>query len=847
MRQLRILAATFLLISAQGAVSQNVGLAIQPTDPVQVKPVNQAVLLTCKPTAQKELFTDLKWTDPRGEIVRQDNEGTISRQQGQAVYTETLGTDGTLALIIRNLKESEAGVYSCSATYANSEKFVKNVTIETYVAITWEDAPSEQYPILHSDYKVKCKVHANPAPIVDWFKNNDAISTTDRYVIEANGLLIRRVTEADDGVYTCRAIVMNTGEYQERHIKVEVHTPPSFEEMPAEAEVVEGDSGSLTCRAKGKPSPTYTWIKGDTREELSNSLRFSTNPLTGILSISPAEKNDRGKYICKAKNAAGEVQRPVELGVVVRPHIDELINISLPAGSNEAHLKCVVSGWPLPHVTFQRVGSNERFTNGVQENDDRIVLEQERLPPTVPGGEERTQGHLTITDVVKSDDGLYACIATNKGGEALKNGHITVEFAPTFALTPLKEAWSWDNHPVNISCIAESIPNATITWRLNEREIDRDGNIKQIGNGPGSILQIIPIDRRYYGVYKCVGKNIHGEAQHDILLREAHPPSEILQAKREVITATTITFTFIGPSNDGGLPVRSYAVQYREGGRNWDEALNKTWPVDSPYILEGLEPQKSYSFRFSARNDVGFGNWAAEDYVTMPKRSSPEEPKIIATQVLDGVIMSPYLDRFELRWRIPPDNGEPIDLYEVKYCEARNSSDGWISEGNCRDLELPSSGPPSFHVTKVKPNTHYKVELRARNIIGYSVPGQAIFKTARDPTKTGPEPITEAREPVLSSSALVGIVVAGLFVLFVIVDISCFIFNKTGLTYMVTSGCGSKDRMDSEINRSAEKEPLKGPVVLINDDSLTKETEVEYDAKGDGTRVTIVPPRHSAV
>ena len=131
-----------------------------------------------------------------------------------------------------------------------------------------------------------------------------------------------------------------------------------------------------------------------------------------------------------------------------------------------------------------------RFTNGAQSFDDRIVLEQERLPPLVAGGEERSQGHLIITDVLRADDGLYACVASNKGGEALKNGHISVEFPPSFATTPLKEAWSWDNHPVNISCIAESIPNATITWRLNEREIDRDGNIQQIGNGPASTLSV---------------------------------------------------------------------------------------------------------------------------------------------------------------------------------------------------------------------------------------------------------------------------------------------------------------------------------------------------------------------
>ena len=51
----------------------------------------------------------------------------------------------------------------------------------------------------------------------------------------------------------------------------------------------------------------------------------------------------------------------------------------------------------------------------------------------------------------------------------------------------------------------------------------------------------------------------------------------------------------------------------------------------------------------------------------MPKRSNPEEPRIL-NNAIDGVVMSPYLDRFELRWRIPADNGEIIDKYDIKYC-----------------------------------------------------------------------------------------------------------------------------------------------------------------------------------
>lgn len=47
------------------------------------------------------------------------------------VYTEQLPGDSSLALIIRSLRESEAGNYTCSATFANSEQLSRTVRIET--------------------------------------------------------------------------------------------------------------------------------------------------------------------------------------------------------------------------------------------------------------------------------------------------------------------------------------------------------------------------------------------------------------------------------------------------------------------------------------------------------------------------------------------------------------------------------------------------------------------------------------------------------------------------------------------------------------------------------------------
>jgi hypothetical protein len=54
-----------------------------------------------------------------------------SSSSPRLVYTEQLPGDLSLALIIRNLRESEAGNYTCSATYANSERLVRTVRIET--------------------------------------------------------------------------------------------------------------------------------------------------------------------------------------------------------------------------------------------------------------------------------------------------------------------------------------------------------------------------------------------------------------------------------------------------------------------------------------------------------------------------------------------------------------------------------------------------------------------------------------------------------------------------------------------------------------------------------------------
>jgi neurocan core protein len=442
-------------------------------------------------------------------------------------------------------------------------------------------------------------------------------------------------------------------------------------------DAVEGQEFTTFCNATGKPAPVFTWVKQSTQQDLETADRFRVDKITGRLTIVNVQKEDNDAYTCIAQNAAGVSEVRTRINVLVRPNIYELINIT-KATDEEAILKCRAYGRPQPKVTFKRYGFESPFTIGLQPNDDRIVLEnisEER------DGVLHVTAILRISKLARTDDGLYECIASNRGDTAYKMGHIAVEYAPNFDyMKTLPPVYSWDERKANLSCLAEGFPNATIQWYLNEKPIAElyDKNIEIVGKGPRSDLIVKPVDgNTYYRQYKCVATNRLGQAIHYMELRRASIPDVVPQAKPRIVTATSITFDIIPPAIEIGMPIRAFTGQWKEvRNPDWTYAKNRTWSPDSPYVVEGLKPDTRYNFRFAARNDVGLGTFGAYVEQGTPKRSEPEVPKVLHAPVEeesqeegeDPIVLSPYADHFELRWNIPADNGEPIDYYKIKYC-----------------------------------------------------------------------------------------------------------------------------------------------------------------------------------
>lgn len=83
--------------------------------------------------------------------------------------------------------------------------------------------------------------------------------------------MIKNVAESDDGVYTCRATVPETGELAEREIKLEVVTltPPKVQPFSIDLNNAQSPHAiSVHCNATGTPRPTITWTKDNGQKTL---------------------------------------------------------------------------------------------------------------------------------------------------------------------------------------------------------------------------------------------------------------------------------------------------------------------------------------------------------------------------------------------------------------------------------------------------------------------------------------------------------------------------------------------------------------------------------------------------
>ncbi|KAG8196694.1 hypothetical protein JTE90_023205 [Oedothorax gibbosus] len=804
----------YLILEIEGAK-----LIINPSGQKQSQPAGKGFGLTCQGEAEDvDLFKDMKWVGPKGELV-----------EGSSGPIEVSKAGNLLLLMFREPTTEDSGAYNCSAVYDNIDRLNTGVELVFYQDITWEDCPTKQALVINNDGKIRCRVSANPPATITWQKDNQLLA--DRYIIETDGIKVTGVNEKDKGDFSLRAMVQQTGKFQDRTIKVEVHVPPEIIELDDRLETTEGNEATLRCQASGFPRPSYAWFDPDQRD-LSNVEGHVVDADNGILRIASVKRENRGTYTCLAKNPAGDAKRTLDLSVIVKPEIKEFNNIT-SVENEAATFECKAIGDPLPELTIRKQGQDQPFT----EEDDRVVLNKKTVADEVILT-------MTIQRTIRSDDGLYYCAGENKGAHVERAGHLQIEFAPVMSLTPTTSVKTWNGNPVNLTCIAEAIPNATIRWTFNGRNIQDDEMYTIHGRSAHSNLLVRPPGdlrgaQSVYGVYRCQAENNHGEQFINIELQEARKPTELMGIRVSKETATTITFEFDAPLDDGGLPVRAYMAKYFAENEPYDNEEMQEWSEGFPYVLEKLKPKTAYKIRFAARNEVGVGEWSDERRIVTPEESAPEPPKFITP----GGNISTYSDRFQIRWTVPLDNGRKIDYFELRYFEAEKRNGIWkrLSDNVVKEVR-DWENSPLYEMTRLKANTFYKVEVRAHNNIGFSQDATMVFQTAADLSKGTTSrshihmPGSEHDHPSkdyhgtvsssLSTGAIFAIIVVIVLVILIIVDITCYVRYHWGLVFFLKSRVCAKPIVNEKAKEAALEDGKGGK----GDTEKKTRTEVDNPA-----------------
>lgn len=171
----------------------------------------------------------------------------------------------------------------------------------------------------------------------------------------------------------------------------------------------------------------------------------------GTFVIHSVQLQDRGQYLCSARNLHGTDKMMVTL--VVSAHGPKMTlplhqDVTVFLG-NSARLECQAQGLPIPNISW--VLPNRSVVRGVSNTEQKIML--------------FANGTLQVKHTNYMDKGVYKCIASNAAGADMLSVRLQIA-----ALPPKIQEQLWENHTVSdgqsafIHCTAKGSPSPAIRW-----------------------------------------------------------------------------------------------------------------------------------------------------------------------------------------------------------------------------------------------------------------------------------------------------------------------------------------------------------------------------------------------
>ncbi|XP_073980733.1 interference hedgehog-like isoform X3 [Rhodnius prolixus] len=256
--------------------------------------------------------------------------------------TTILPTTGSL--LLSNVSQRDAGVYTCSATnYITGQIIDSSLKVTVTVEPPGEPAsprflyiPQAKYIVqTGQNVSVECSGVGTPPPNVTWRRVNGALPK-ERADLTVGALRLTDIQPSDQGQYVCE--LSNGVPPKVAHlVTIEVQVAPVVTKGPQNAVFEENNDTELNCEAIGYPAPNITWLLNG--ESVDNDSHIT--PLGGRLIIKRIQKKHAGIYQCFATNAVGTTYgsamiqvSPIQVTQVGSDYLPDVDDPDLEGGSS---------------------------------------------------------------------------------------------------------------------------------------------------------------------------------------------------------------------------------------------------------------------------------------------------------------------------------------------------------------------------------------------------------------------------------------------------------------------------------------------------------------------------------
>ncbi|XP_022919294.1 protogenin-like isoform X2 [Onthophagus taurus] len=695
-------------------VFENASLSLTLSDPQDVIVAKgQSASFSCSP--KSNLVPSIRWLYNGNAIgndsrlqVHDNGTLTISKVSGKKVgtyqcylkndYGALLSSPATLRLAILGKEFSEQ---------------MEDITVE------------EGQPIV-----LPCRIHSFPKADVDWFRNNQPLPQTTRYVpLPSGSLLITNTHSSDINIYSCNVtnpILKNKPKESKKGVLKVIHplkkqTPLKILDLGLDRNitVLVGEDVRLFCAVSGWPVPTIKWFKGK---------RFlpSANDSTIVL-LKNITAQEAGVYTCTAQNGIDNVDQIYNVVVHQRPYFNHTMQSRTYSAPVTIRTPCHAFGIPKPKIYW--------LVNGTEFN---FNIERKSF----------NNSQLSISKSISTDAGIYQCVAENSAGRSW----LAVQY---YSKNPPLPA------PINMRCQPYNDTSICIRWDVPPNIEPNAFTVDSYNGemGPDYLSNVTYYlagrlsPKTEYSFISRLYKITASDNSNSVTCSTGTIGERNLKISRNDYNSVNLTWSSISSDFPCDLNSVRYRIQWRYLGANYSSV--KYVNFKNSTIIKELDTGKTYEFRIaSITTKSAFCNWV--NFALPQNPNNNEKTKEIIKEgerykqkendptIIDLHVNQQRANSVQLNWTCTNKN---IVFFHICYFEAYSNKDCDQNDGIKHDKTVYDS----VTIKNLKSSTVYEFYVRGIHENGTFTDGKIVESST---LTEGPVIVNDLKYRVVNSTTI---------------------------------------------------------------------------------------------